>query len=447
MHASLVLAVASVAVWANLSKPGQLHPDEIFQFTEPAFFEVHGRGLLAWEWQVGLRSWLAPGAISLVFRALDVFGVEHPQAMRASVGLLVAALHALMIHAVYRVARQRSADRVSASIAMLSVGVLPLVVEFGGRTTSETLSTAALVVAIADLEESSARRARAWRAGVLFAIATACRFGVLAALAGIGVSMLLTRTRALNVRVFAGGALSAVALGMLDRYTWGSYFESLRNYVEFNVLSGAGARTYGEEPADFYVPILIATMPLVFCVALLVRKRARSIVSDPLFVAFVAYLAATVLAQHKEPRFLYPIVLLAAVWGAVELARFSSSLHAWKPLVWCGSLALASYSFFAIELPEPLRVAHEPVFRLMMDAASECEHVAIVSPAFYDTGGQALFGRRARVEFFDRAEYLSPSDAAAFDCVFTPSPERIVAGGRFRPSGSAEVFTYLRRTP
>jgi len=51
---ALVPAVSAVAVL------GRLHPDEVYQFLEPAFFKVHGYGVLAWEWRQGLRNWAAP---------------------------------------------------------------------------------------------------------------------------------------------------------------------------------------------------------------------------------------------------------------------------------------------------------------------------------------------------------------------------------------------------
>jgi phosphatidylinositol glycan class B len=47
-----------------LVEPSAVWPDEIFQTSEPAHRLVFGSGLVAWEFQLGERSWLLPGIIA-----------------------------------------------------------------------------------------------------------------------------------------------------------------------------------------------------------------------------------------------------------------------------------------------------------------------------------------------------------------------------------------------
>jgi phosphatidylinositol glycan class B len=47
-----------------LAMPSAVWPDEIFQTAEPAHRLVFGSGLVAWEFQLGVRSWLLPGIIA-----------------------------------------------------------------------------------------------------------------------------------------------------------------------------------------------------------------------------------------------------------------------------------------------------------------------------------------------------------------------------------------------
>ncbi len=41
-----------------------------------------GFGVVAWEWQVGLRNWFVPGFFSYLLRALEAVGVHDVQLRR-----------------------------------------------------------------------------------------------------------------------------------------------------------------------------------------------------------------------------------------------------------------------------------------------------------------------------------------------------------------------------
>src|SRR5216683_2421204 len=56
----LLLVVAAVPSVLALVQLGRIHPDELYQTLEPAYFRAHGYGLLAWEWQAGIRNWAVP---------------------------------------------------------------------------------------------------------------------------------------------------------------------------------------------------------------------------------------------------------------------------------------------------------------------------------------------------------------------------------------------------
>src|SRR5438874_466098 len=62
---------------------GRLHPDEVYQYLEPAYFRVHGYGVAAWEWNVGLRNWAYPLLLAALLRLCTWLGIDHPLAYRA----------------------------------------------------------------------------------------------------------------------------------------------------------------------------------------------------------------------------------------------------------------------------------------------------------------------------------------------------------------------------
>ncbi|MBM4379842.1 MAG: mannosyltransferase, partial [Deltaproteobacteria bacterium] len=160
---SLVPAVHAVAVL------GRIHPDEVYQWLEPALFRARGYGVLAWEWQsAGLRNWAGPLLLSWLIRACDAVGMDHPRAVRAVLEVPQWGLHLASLCAVARYARRRLSpgDAGGAVLAAALVGLHGLVVLFAGRTLGESLSGSLLLLAVEALDrDGEGRDAR--RAGLL----------------------------------------------------------------------------------------------------------------------------------------------------------------------------------------------------------------------------------------------------------------------------------------
>src|SRR5579872_4934988 len=58
LAALLLLALAlraPLAFWPNI-----IHPDEIFQYLEPAWRLLGHDGIVTWEWRYGIRGWFLP---------------------------------------------------------------------------------------------------------------------------------------------------------------------------------------------------------------------------------------------------------------------------------------------------------------------------------------------------------------------------------------------------
>src|SRR5258706_13670722 len=52
--------------------PSIAHPDEVFQYAEQAHRLVYGTGIVPWEFQLGVRSWLIPGLLAGVMQVARV---------------------------------------------------------------------------------------------------------------------------------------------------------------------------------------------------------------------------------------------------------------------------------------------------------------------------------------------------------------------------------------
>jgi GPI mannosyltransferase 3 len=386
---AVVVAPALIAV----TQLGRIHPDEVYQLLEPAWYRVHGYGVLAWEWRDGLRNWAVPMLASWVLRLADVLGITHPRAYRALLALPQVALHGWMLEATYRFAWRRG-GRGAARLTTLLVGLYGPVLVFAGRTLSESLSAAFLVVGLEALDRKERLNLAGLLGGLALGLAVVTRYGsavfVAAALVGLG---LTARWRTLAFTC-AGGALVAAMLGALDALTWGAPFHSFFAYVRFNVLSGGAAQQFGANPPGFYGPVLLGAIPLwVWGAGALALGGRRWALSLPLFCAAVYGVAVTATA-HKEERFLYPALVLLLLASGPVLAAWllEKARPAWLQRGGVALALAASVLPAAFYPPDDLRGDQ---FRAIVAATRDerARGLVIVNEGLWGSGGFFYIGK------------------------------------------------------
>ncbi|HEY1417055.1 MAG TPA: mannosyltransferase, partial [Myxococcaceae bacterium] len=294
---ALVPAVLAVAVL------GRLHPDEVYQFLEPAYARVHGYGVLAWEWNQGLRNWAVPLLLAAVLRVGGWFGLTDPWAARGLVAIPLWGLQAWGLVAAARLGRRR-AGGLGGWVTVFALGCLPLFVVVAGRTLGEALSAALLLVAAEALSREEQPRAAGLLGGAGLGLAFVVRYGSLPAVAA-GLAWVAARRRwALLGWALVGLGAVLLALGALDWASWGTPWHSVGAWLRFNVGSAGAARTFGAEPPGYYWPFLWKQVPLWVWPALLLGVawlRPRVGVAGAMAALMFAALLST---AHKEERFL-----------------------------------------------------------------------------------------------------------------------------------------------
>ncbi|MCY1075110.1 glycosyltransferase family 39 protein [Archangium lansingense] len=339
-----VLAVAVVAL-----KRGRQHPDEVFQFLEPAHGLAFGYWIMAWEWVEGLRNWAVPGVLGGILALCRGMGIEHAWALASVVWACCAAVQAWGTLALFRLVEERDGREA----ALLAAAVH---VTWGGwllyaaRPLADSLSVAPLLGALLWAWRARARddlRAGFW-SGVLLGLAFVVRYPSAVFGVPIAVSLLVAR----RWRSLAGGALGVgvvlLGLGLLDWLTWGAPWHTLWKYFEFNILTG-GSVKFGTKPWWWYLPTLAGMVPL-----LLVWHFGRGLARrDLLAGSFVFYLGVMSLLAHKEIRFLAPLlplfVVLAAGPAWRTLSQRVSSRRVLGGLV--GVYALSSLAAATVVMP------------------------------------------------------------------------------------------------
>ncbi|MGQ0507022.1 MAG: glycosyltransferase family 39 protein [Myxococcaceae bacterium] len=375
---------------------GRIHPDEVYQALEPAYWRVHGYGVLAWEWQEGIRNWFIPFVLAGLLKACGWLGISHPVGYRAVLELPQLGLHLASLAAIYRFFSRRLSPRASL-MALITVGVYGPLLTFAGRTMSESISTSFFLIAVDLLDREPAapnNRRSALVGGLMLGLTVVTRYGSSVLVLG-ALLWLLARRRFLTAGLaIAGGLVIAAGLAVLDWRTWGKPLHSFFAYLDYNVISGKGAQRFGAEPFTFYGHILLRwsafwIFPALYLeVRQVLRERSASL---PLLVAFF-YLLAISITPHKEPRFVYPTLILLVVGTAPALFSWLDALTradlraALSSLILCASV---SPFFFMPDL-------RDDQFRALVKAtrSEKATGLLIVNEGLWGAGGFFYLGKR-----------------------------------------------------
>jgi GPI mannosyltransferase 3 len=355
--ALLVVLAIALRLEPILVEPSAVWPDEIFQAAEPAHRLVFGNGLVPWEFQLGVRSWLLPGAIAALMEIARLAG-DGPDFYLPLIAIAFAAFAAAPVVCCYLWCRPLF-GATGALLAGTAVAIAPELVYFGARTLSEVVAGHLLVVALYVLEPgyrvTSRRRLVAGGALLALAFVTRVQLAPAVAIMALWTNWQLDRQRL--VATTAGATLILAAAGVLDALTLGYPLASLWRYVLYNLYYGVSS-TFGVEPWTYYLSGELGVWGGA-CATLTLLAFLGAWRMPLLLVLALAILTLHSGIAHKEYRFLYPAVLLVAVLAGAGLAQVAGWARDWligrgaanKVATFAGTaLALAWWSLASLQV-------------------------------------------------------------------------------------------------
>jgi len=125
-----------------------LHPDEIFQYYEPAHGVVFGNAIYTWEMATGARSFLIPGFIAGLLYALDFLGYGEPVHYVPAVKVVLCTISLALPVSMYFIARSLWSERAGV-VAFLFCCFWYEFVGFAHKPLSDMLSGYAAMAGIA----------------------------------------------------------------------------------------------------------------------------------------------------------------------------------------------------------------------------------------------------------------------------------------------------------
>jgi phosphatidylinositol glycan class B len=228
------------------------HPDEIFQYLEPAHRLVFGQGIVPWEYQYGIRSWIIPGFVAIILKILATIGLDRPEVYQPAVRLVFCAISLSLPLSVYRIA-QAMLDEAAARLALIAAAFWPLLIYFSASPMPDALAAYTLFAALA-LLSGPPTYLSSLSFGALAGLTFALRFQI-APMLGPAILIAVWRWRSRGWLALVGfGAVISLA-GALDAYTWDRWFSSVVTNVELNLFAHV-SDAFGTEPAYFYLVIL-----------------------------------------------------------------------------------------------------------------------------------------------------------------------------------------------
>lgn len=464
----VILAVALVLRLAVIPIIGLHHPDELWQYLEPGHELAFGRGVDAWEFRAGIRTWIIPVLIAPFMWLGDAIApgsllyIYLPKAALAVFSLTV-------VWSWWRLSLRLS--RAHAVVAAVVAAMWFELVYFGARPLSEPISMALFFPAAVILTRKNPDQGQLLLAGFLLGLAFVVRFQLAPALLCLVLWTEWRRFRQTMPFIIAGGLAGLAMDGLIDFAMGEVPFRWLLENFRINLIEGKSSE-FGERPSFYYLTFIakrysVALGP-IFALAIVGAIRFPGLA----LVALV-HLAAHSFVPHKELRFVLLsteiLIFLAAIgtadginlirsrrnlWGGVALgtwAAISLTLAILKGQLWIGahellkSLKVAGETpkvcgLATYELKEPLSAAytyyHRPtlIFGFKGDDASfrsyqDRFNVVIAHPERPPSGG---YSRGACHRF----NATSP----IYFCVY-----RRQGGCSTRPAPQHEINQFLAR--
>jgi phosphatidylinositol glycan class B len=308
-------------------------PDEHYQVLEFMSLKL---GLvtpasLPWEYAAHIRPWTQPLLYYLIAKPLLLAGIKDmflvTFVLRLATGLL--SVTALALFARELLPSIKGEDEKLAFARYLPFfGFLPYLFV---RTASETLSAAFFTLSLALMLRGRTGSRFFW-AGVLGGLAFDCRYQTAFLIIGLFAWLaVIERVRLKMLSVFAAAmALSVLAGTGADRWGYGVWNFTPWLYFKANILDSVAAHEFGTapffayfylEPAQFFAPITALLMAAIVVMWFRNPRHVLTWVTLPFFVM-------NMVVAHKEPRFLFPLALLAT---AFPVLAFSPQIARWRP--------------------------------------------------------------------------------------------------------------------
>lgn len=427
-----ILAVALALRLAALVPFSMHHPDEIFQYLEPAHRLAFGQGITTWEFRYGMRGWLLPTVLSWAMESGNA--IAPGGNLYLTLPRLLVSLASLSIPiAAFSIGQRRSLTHGLVAMAVMSLWFE--CIYFSAHVLSEQVSVILFLPAAALMLSARPHVAQRYAlAGMLLGLAAAIRFQNAPAIALFAAMTCGRGWRGRWLPLIAGGGAGLALSALADLAQGATPFGWILANVTQNVVHDR-ATGYGTKGPAFYLGA-IALYWLWLLPVMLAAIRPAIGRHRALFATAMLNIALLSLIGHKEYRFILlstTILALLAAIGSVDLLEAWSRRTGRAPAR-CGAAlvllwALGSASLAAGPTMAPRWAEHAPELGLVADASRlrRLCGLAFDRLKFWQVGGYTYLHRAVPLYLTGPApdDRIAPGDlpraSRAFDAIITPA--------------------------
>ena len=342
---------ASRVLWRSLALVGLVtivtaYFSDLFYFPDEHYqvLEFMSRKLgttqptdMPWEYFARIRSWMQPFIYYLIAWPLMTLGLKDlfhiTFVLRLLTGVLSWIALALFARETLK-SLEGAEERLSFARYLPWFGFLPYLFV---RTASETMSAAFFTLGLAlVMNRQNPRRLLA--AGLLCGLAFVCRYQSAFLILGLMAWLtLIARTRVNGLALFCAGLVLALGAGTLvDYWGYGAFNFTPWLYFKANILDGVAAKSFGRDPvyaylymglANIFLPI---SLVLMAAMAMMWARNPRHVITW----VTVPFILIHSLIAHKEPRFLFPLAIIAVAFPVLGFSPLLPRARALAARLW-----------------------------------------------------------------------------------------------------------------
>ncbi|MHA1212327.1 MAG: phospholipid carrier-dependent glycosyltransferase [Candidatus Heimdallarchaeota archaeon] len=406
-----LLAVV-VRILASAFSKGSMHPDEHYQSIEVVYYKIFGTGWIPWEFEEGVRSWVYPGIVYVIFKIMIFFGATNIETILIGVRLFSALCSMITVITAYYFGKLLFSRNVGI-VATVFVSFWHDFIFWSTRTMTDSIAVnfvflgAYFIVRyivtskrnnMISNDDRPKKRSEGILPGILsgfcFGLAFMFKFPTVILAFPLLIWLMVKKYWKASSFLIIGLGFMVIIQGIIDVFTWGTFLHSAWGYLDYNILSGQSAG-HGVSPFLSYLPLMFDAYGEFFLLFLLFIALGVNNKKINLMVFFLAIFLIGVFSfiGHKEYRFILPampFLVLFAAKGFTKYPNFIKKANI-KKGIYVGlatlTLAFSLTNSFYIKTFQPDNNYCEAV--QWATQQNDAEYVFFIDTMLYYTPGKA----------------------------------------------------------
>jgi len=335
-----------VRILASIFSKGFIHPDEHYQSIEIAYYEIYGEGYIPWEFEEGVRSWVYPGIVLLIFKLMIWIGVTNIETILIFVRLFSAFCSMITVITIYFLGKDLFDERVGL-VATIFVSFWSDFVFWSVRTMTDSITMHFAILGIyiivhyitkpkkTNLTEEQISKNKKIEgivpgllAGLMFGLSFIFKFPTIILAFPFGLWLLIKKKWSAVSFLVIGIGIMVVVQGIVDVFTWGSFLQSPIGYFNYNILTGQ-SENHGISPFFTYPVLMFDAYGDFFIIFLLFFFFGLNKEKKNLWFLFSAlsFILVFSFIGHKEYRFILPVMPLLVIFAAKGFLEYPIKIN------------------------------------------------------------------------------------------------------------------------